>query len=99
MTERAHARYVEAMSVKPTTTRKNARRGRKADKADDPKYLAKLVKDGHASDLEDAKHVAKLVARGMLTLGKLGPAIPEILRPGPPAPGLHKLIRWTRSGR
>jgi hypothetical protein len=86
------------MSVKPTTTRKNARRSR-SGKTDDPKYLAKLVKDGHASDLEDAKHVAKLVASGALRLGKAGPAIPELLRPGPPAPGLHKLIRWTRSGR
>lgn len=84
--------------MKPSTTRKNARRG-KADKSDDPKYLAKLVKDGHATDIEDAKHVAKLVARGALRLGKPGPALPELLQPGPPAPGLHKLIRWTRSGR
>ncbi len=87
------------MSVKPTTTRKNARRGRKADKSDDPKYLAKLVKDGHAIDIEDAKHVVKLLAKGMLTLGKPGPIPEELLRPGPPAPGAHKLIRWTRSGR
>ena len=99
MTGSRGAVILEAMSVKPTTTRKSARRRGKSDKSDDPKYLAKLVKDGHATDLEDAKHVARLVAKGMLTLGRLGPPIPEILRPGPPAPGLHKLIRWTRSGR
>ncbi len=85
--------------MKPTTTRKNAHRGGKPDKSEDAKYLAKLVKDGHATDLDDAKHVAKLVARGVLRLGKPGPIPEELLTPGPPAPGANKLIRWTRSGR
>jgi hypothetical protein len=85
------------MSVKPTTTRKNARRGRKADKSDDPKYLAKLVKDGHAIDIEDAKHVAKLVAEGALRLGKPIPL--ELLQPGPKAPSSQKAIRWMMRTR
>ena len=88
--------------MKPTTTRKNVRRGRKTDKPDksnDPKYLARLVKDGHASDLEDAKHVAGLVARGALRLGKPGPIPPELLRPGPKAPNSQKAIRWLMRGR
>jgi len=77
------------------TPKKAKSGGGKTDKSCDPKYLAKLVRDGHATDLEDAKHVAKLVARGALQLGK--PIPPELLTPGPPAPGAHKLIRWTRS--
>ncbi len=90
---------LRSMGVKPTTTRKNARRGRKSDKTDDPKYLAKLVKDGHATDLEDAKHVAKLVAKGALKLGKSGPPNPELLRPGPKSPNGQKAIRWIMRGR
>ncbi len=87
------------MSVKPTTTRKSTRSRGKTDKSDDPKYLAKLVKDGHATDLDDAKHVAKLVARGALRLGEPGPIPPEILRPGPKAPNSQKAIRWMMRGR
>ena len=85
------------MSVKPTTTRKNARRGRKSDKANDPKHLAKLVRDGHATDLDDAKHVAKLVAKGALTLGKPIPA--ELLTPGPRGPNSRRAIRWMMRRR
>ena len=87
------------MSVKPTTTRKSARRRGRTDKSDDPKYLAKLVKDGHAADLDDAQHVAKLVARGALRLGKSGPPNPELLRPGPKAPNAQKAIRWMMRTR
>jgi hypothetical protein len=87
------------MSMKQTTGNTSSKRGKTADRANDPKYLAKLVKAGHATDLDDAKHVAKLVAEGTLRLGKGGPPIPELLRPGPPAPGAHKLIHWTRHGR
>jgi hypothetical protein len=73
--------------------------GRTADKSDDPKYLAKLVKDGHALDLDDAKHVVKMIAKGMLTLGKPGPIPPELLRPRAAAPNSRKAIRWMKRGR
>ncbi len=63
------------------------------------RFLASLVKDGHASDLEDAKHVAELVAKGMLTLGKTGPIPPELLTPGPPGPNARKATRWMKRGR
>lgn len=69
----------------------------KADRSADPKYLAKLVRDGHAIDQEDAKHVATLVARGALSLGKPIPA--ELLTPGPAAPNSRKAIRWMMRGR
>ncbi len=69
------------------------------DRSSDPKYLAKLVKDGHATDLEDAKHVAKLVARGALQLGKPGPALAELLRPGPKIPGVQRALRADRRSR
>ncbi len=85
--------------MKPTTTRKNARRGAKSDKADDPKYLARLVKEGHATDIEDAKHVVKLMAKGMLSLGKPGPIPPELLRPGPRGPNARRAVRWMKRGR
>lgn len=87
MTVRRYARYVEVMSVKTT----------KADKRSDPRYLAKLVKDGHAIDLEDAKHVAKLVERGAFTLGK--PIPPELLTPGPKIPGVQAALRAARRSR
>jgi hypothetical protein len=96
LTKRAYPRYVEVMSVKQTE--KNEA-GQRRDRSQDAKYLAKLVKDGHAADLEDAKHVAKLVAKGMLTLGKPGPIPDELLRPGPPGPNSRKAIRWMKRGR
>ncbi len=84
--------------MKQTARKTTGKRAKPADKADDPRYLAKLVKDGHASDLDDAKHVAELVAKGMLSLGK-GPIPPELLTPGPKAPNARKAIRWMMRGR
>lgn len=73
--------------------------GQQRDRTADRRYLAKLVRDGHAADLEDAKHVAKLVARGLLTLGKPGPIPDELFEPGPPGPNARKATRWMKRGR
>lgn len=69
------------------------------DRSGDRKYLVKLVRDGHAIDLEDAKHVAKLVARGVLQLGKPGPALADLLRPGPKIAGVQRALRADRRSR
>lgn len=84
------------------TRKKSAHRTAPAKKtrhAPSARYLAKLVRDGHAIDLEDAKHVAELVRRGMLKLGRPGPALPELLRPGPSAPHILEGFFEDRNAR
>jgi len=47
-------------------------------------------------DEHDRKHVADLIARGLLKPGKRGPPIPELLEPGPRVPGASKLLTEER---
>jgi hypothetical protein len=70
-----------------------------ADRSRDPKYLAKLVRDGFAIDLDDAKHVAKLIAEGSLKLGEGGPPLPELLEPAPRIGRVQAALRADRRAR
>lgn len=45
-----------------------------------------------------SRHVADLVKRGVVKLGKPGPPLDEILKPGPAAPNALKALRWARKG-
>jgi hypothetical protein len=52
-----------------------------------------------ADEKAHAKHVADLVKRGIVKLGKSGPPLKEILAPGPAAPNALKALRWSRRKR
>jgi hypothetical protein len=50
-------------------------------------------------DEHDRKHVAGLIARGLLKPGKGGPPIPELLKPGPRVSRAAELVLEERELR
>lgn len=52
--------------------------------------------NGDEDDERERKHVADLIARGLLKPGKGGPPIPELLEPGPRVPGASELVLEER---